>query len=113
MAYCGRGWRSLPSLPRSSKGSFFRVDARQLRPIWTSPGYCHCVFTALADFPEDLGQRWTDTLLAMRYGDPRWRELMDLEGLKQWIRADPAILEGYRVLFEAVEEQGSARDGQS
>ena len=89
------------------------VDARQLRPIWTSPGYCHCVFTALADFPEDLGQRWTDTLLAMRYGDPRWRELMDLEGLKQWIRADPAILEGYRVLFEAVEEQGSARDGQS
>ena len=36
-----------------------RIDARQLRPIWTSPGYCHCNFTALADFPEDLGDRWT------------------------------------------------------
>jgi hypothetical protein len=44
----------------------------------------------------------------MRYDNARWRELMDLEGLKQWIRAEPAILEGYRVLFDAVESQGIA-----
>jgi ABC-type phosphate/phosphonate transport system substrate-binding protein len=87
-----------------------RVDPRQVRPMWTSPGYCHCNFTVLADFPEDLGRRWTSSLLAMRYDDPRWRELMDLEGLKQWIRADPDTLEGYRVLFEAVERQGLARN---
>jgi ABC-type phosphate/phosphonate transport system substrate-binding protein len=89
-----------------------RVDPRQLRPIWTSPGYCHCNFTALADFSEDLGRRWTESLLAMRYDDPRWRALMDLEGLKRWVRADPALLEGYRVLFEAVERQGLARNWQ-
>lgn len=88
-----------------------RVDPKQVRPVWTSPGYCHCNFTALADFPEDLGRRWTDSLLRMRYDDPRWRELMDLEGLKSWIRADDATLEGYRVLFEAVERRGSARGG--
>jgi ABC-type phosphate/phosphonate transport system substrate-binding protein len=87
-----------------------RIDPRQIRPIWTSPGYCHCNFTVLADFPEDLGGAWTDSLLAMRYDNPRWRELMDLEGLKQWVRADPAILEGYRVLFEAVEHQGLSRN---
>jgi ABC-type phosphate/phosphonate transport system substrate-binding protein len=89
-----------------------RVDPRQVRPIWTSPGYCHCNFTVLADFPEDLGQRWTESLLGMRYDNPRWRELMDLEGLKRWVRGDPAILEGYRVLFEAVENQGLARNWQ-
>jgi ABC-type phosphate/phosphonate transport system substrate-binding protein len=89
-----------------------RVDPHQIRPIWTSPGYCHCNFTVLADFPEDLGRAWTSSLLAMRYDDPRWRELMDLEGLKQWVRADPATMEGYRVLFEAVERQGLARNWQ-
>jgi phosphonate transport system substrate-binding protein len=88
-----------------------RIDQRQVQPIWTSPGYCHCNFTVLADFPEDRGRAWTDSLLAMSYDDPRWRELMDLEGLKRWVRADPAILEGYRVLFEAVERQGLAGAG--
>jgi ABC-type phosphate/phosphonate transport system substrate-binding protein len=83
-----------------------RVDSRRLRPVWTSPGYCHCNFTALASFPEEQARHWTESLVAMSYDDPRWRPLMDLEGLKRWVRADAAILEGYRVLFEAVEEQG-------
>jgi ABC-type phosphate/phosphonate transport system substrate-binding protein len=86
-----------------------RVDAERLRVVWTSPGYCHCNFTVLAGFPEELGRRWTDSLLAMRYEDPRWRPLMDLEGLKRWVAADAEILEGYRVLFDAVEQQGLAR----
>jgi ABC-type phosphate/phosphonate transport system substrate-binding protein len=81
------------------------VDTNQIRPVWTSPGYCHCNFTVLADFPQDRGRRWTDALLAMRYDNPRWRPLMDLEGLKKWIPTDLAVLEGYRVLFEAVERQ--------
>jgi ABC-type phosphate/phosphonate transport system substrate-binding protein len=83
-----------------------RVDGRQLKMIWTSPGYCHCNFTALAEFPADLGRRWVEALLAMSYEDPRWRPLMDLEGLKRWIRPDDAVLEGYRVLFDAVKRQG-------
>ncbi len=87
------------------------VDAERLRAAWTSPGYCHCNFTVLGDFPEELGRRWTESLLAMRYDDPRWRPLMDLEGLKRWVAADAGILEGYRELFEAVEEQGLAVSG--
>jgi ABC-type phosphate/phosphonate transport system substrate-binding protein len=82
-----------------------RVDARQIRPIWTSPGYCHCNFTVLGDFPEELGRRWTEALLGMHYDHPRWRQLMDLEGVKRWVRADPAILKGYESLFAAVERQ--------
>lgn len=89
------------------------IDPHLVQPIWTSPGYCHCVFTALADFPEELARRWTDSLLAMTYDNPRWRELMDLEGLKRWARADPETFQGYRVLFEAVKRQGLARHWQS
>lgn len=83
-----------------------RIDTQQIRPIWTSQAYCHCNFTALTGFPEERAQRWTEALLAMSYDNPRWRGLMDQEGLKRWIRADESILEGYRVLFDAVEARG-------
>jgi ABC-type phosphate/phosphonate transport system substrate-binding protein len=86
-----------------------RIDPGRFRVIWTSPPYCHCNFTVLGDFPEELGRRWTESLLRMSYEDLRWRGLMDLEGLKRWVRAEPATVEGYRVLFEAVERQGLAR----
>jgi ABC-type phosphate/phosphonate transport system substrate-binding protein len=89
-----------------------RIDPGQFRPVWTSPGYCHCNFTVLGDFPEDLGRRWTESLLGMRYEDPRWRGLMDMEGLRRWVKAEPAILKGYDVLFEALQRQGLARNWQ-
>jgi ABC-type phosphate/phosphonate transport system substrate-binding protein len=85
-----------------------RIDAARVRPIWTSPGYCHCNFTALAPFSDEAARHWTESLLGMRYDNPRWRGLMDLEGLKRWIPARPEILEGYRPLFDAVELQGLA-----
>jgi phosphonate transport system substrate-binding protein len=83
-----------------------RPDMDQISPVWTSPGYCHCNFTVLADFPIDLAEQWTETLLAMSYDDPRWRDLMDAEGLKRWVRADEQILSQYQPLFDAVERQG-------
>jgi ABC-type phosphate/phosphonate transport system substrate-binding protein len=85
-----------------------KVDPSRIRKIWTLPGYCHCNFTALAEFPKELGERWTAALLGMDYRDPRWRELMDMEGLQRWIRPDAAVLEGYDVLFDAVNQQGRA-----
>src|SRR5262249_11852759 len=85
-----------------------RIDPSQIRPVWTSPGYCHCNFTALASFPEHLGRRWTDSLLRMTYDNPRWRALMDQEGLKSWRPAEPEVMNGYQVLFDAVARQNLA-----
>jgi ABC-type phosphate/phosphonate transport system substrate-binding protein len=82
-----------------------KVDPSRIRPVWTSPGYCHCNFTVLTEFPEDRSRHWTESLLQMHYDDPKWRELMNLEGLKRWIRADPEVMKGYQVLFAAVETQ--------
>jgi ABC-type phosphate/phosphonate transport system substrate-binding protein len=90
-----------------------RIDSNQIRPIWTSPGYCHCNFTVLADFPEPLGQRWTTSLLRMTYDNPRWRNLMDQEGLKSWRTADAGVMTGYQVLFDAVERQNLADSWQT
>ena len=58
---------------------------------------------------DDLAQRWVRSLVAMSHEDPRWRTLMDLEGVKRWLAADPALVEdGYGALAEAVKRQDQA-----
>ena len=77
-----------------------------LQAFWESPGYCHCNFTVLASFPDELARRWTEALLAMTFEDPCWRPVMEMEGVRRWVAADAHILEGYNCLLEAVETQG-------
>jgi phosphonate transport system substrate-binding protein len=77
-----------------------QVDRNKVKAIWTSPPYCHCNFTILPErYGKDL-EHWTDVLLQMDYNNPDHRRIMELEGLKRWVRPQ---LEGYRPLFEAVE----------
>ncbi|MFC4494675.1 phosphate/phosphite/phosphonate ABC transporter substrate-binding protein [Streptomyces ovatisporus] len=73
-----------------------------LQEFWTSPAYCHCNFTALDTLDADRAEAWTAHLLAMDWNDPGHRRILEMEGLKQWVRPE---LEGYDDLFEAVEEQ--------
>lgn len=75
------------------------INSALVGSLWTSPGYCHCNFTALPDFDAALGERWTKALLAMSYNDPKWRRLMELEGLTEWV---PGRKSGYEVLTEAL-----------
>lgn len=76
------------------------VDRSKVKAIWTSPPYCHCNFTVLEKrYGKDL-EEWTEALLQMDYNDPAHRPIMDLEGLKRWVRPE---LAGYTPLFEAVE----------
>jgi len=77
------------------------VESSKVRAIWTSPAYCHCNFTVRARYEEPQYSRWTDTLLAMDYNNPSHRKILDMEGLKRWIRPQ---MDGYDVLFEAVDD---------
>jgi len=80
-----------------------QVDRSKVKAIWTSPPYCHCNFTVLAERCDSDLERWTNVLLKMNYNNPEHRRIMDLEGLKRWV--EPR-LEGYKPLFEAVEVSG-------
>lgn len=71
--------------------------------FWESPTYCHCNFTALPTLPEDRAAPWVDQLLAMDFDNPAHRPILEMEGLRRWVRPQ---LEGYTSLFEAVKEQG-------
>jgi len=77
------------------------VDNSKVRAIWTSPAYCHCNFTVREKEDEQRFAAWTDALLAMDYNKPAERKILEMEGLKRWVRPQ---LDGYRVLFEAVDE---------
>jgi len=68
------------------------IDSRALGIFWTSPGYSHCNFTAGADLPASLAERFTKAIQAMDYSDPKWKQVMNLEGLTRWM---PGSAEGY------------------
>jgi ABC-type phosphate/phosphonate transport system substrate-binding protein len=70
--------------------------------VWTSPKYCHCNFTALPSLDIERGEAWVSHLLKMDWDNPEHRPILEMEGLKRWVRPQ---LEGYQSLFEAVEEQ--------
>jgi phosphonate transport system substrate-binding protein len=79
------------------------VDGDKVRLLWTTPPYHHCNFTALDSLEDSRWAPWVEALLRMDYNNAKHRPLLDMEGLKKWV---PASTEGYRTLFEAVEEQG-------
>ena len=63
----------------------------------------HCNFTILETFPREDEERWLAALYKMSYNNPLHREMMDMEGLKEWL---PGRTTGYADLTAAVEEQG-------
>jgi phosphonate transport system substrate-binding protein len=68
------------------------IDSRTLRIFWTSHGYSHCNFTARASLPTSLAERFTKAIQAMDYNDPKWKQIMNLEGLSRWV---PGSTAGY------------------
>ncbi len=71
--------------------------------IWTSAPYCHCNFTAMPRLEADRAAAWVAHLLAMDWENPDHRRILELEGLRAWVEPQ---LDGYRSLFDAVDEQG-------
>ncbi|MBB6735579.1 phosphate/phosphite/phosphonate ABC transporter substrate-binding protein [Cohnella zeiphila] len=83
-----------------------QVDTREIRAVWTSPDYSHCNFTALPSLDDALAERFRELLFAMDPADPDIRNMMEMEGLNEWVKAEGAGLDGYRVLFDAMADQG-------
>jgi phosphonate transport system substrate-binding protein len=70
----------------------------RLEAFWESPGYCHCNFSALDSIDPERSEAWTAHLLAMDWENPAHRPILEMEGLRRWVRPQ---LDGYEALFEA------------
>jgi phosphonate transport system substrate-binding protein len=73
-----------------------------LESFWRSPQYSHCNFTVLNSTPPVRTEPWVDHLLAMSWDNPAHRRILELEGLRRWVRPE---LAGYQSLFDAVADQ--------
>lgn len=73
-----------------------------LQVLATTQPFDHCNFTVLESFPRDEEERWLKTLFTMSYDNPEHREMMDMEGLREWL---PGRTSGYAALSEAVDQQ--------
>ena len=81
------------------------VPPERLQPFWTSPPYSHCNFTALPTLEAARADAWVAHLRAMSWDIPEHRRILELEGLRGWVAPE---LDGYRDVFDAVQEQGIA-----
>jgi phosphonate transport system substrate-binding protein len=80
-------------------------QAAQLKEVWTSPPFSHCVFTARKDFPKEIGERFSKLLLAMDGKDPLTGEILKLEHCGKWVPAGQQAQEGYADLLKALRQQ--------
>lgn len=78
------------------------ADSVTLQSLATTPPFDHCNFTVLESFPQELEERWKQALFRMSYDNPAHREMMDLEGLQEWL---PGRTSGYVALTEATRQQ--------
>jgi phosphonate transport system substrate-binding protein len=80
------------------------LPAGSVRVLAQTPPYDHCTMTAVgAAGSNPAVSRFGDLLRGMDYADPGLRQLLDLEGLKEW---RPPRLSGYDQLEQAVDEAG-------
>ena len=83
------------------------ISPEEYRILASTERFDHCVFTVREDFPLDQQEEWLKVLYSMSYDDPKHREMMDMEGLKQWL---PGRTTGFGPLGDAVEQLSFFKD---
>ncbi len=69
------------------------------KPVWTSPSFNHCVFTASVDLDRERCERFTELMVKMDPADEATAEIMRLEGTKEWRRGSQ---DGFESLVQAL-----------
>jgi ABC-type phosphate/phosphonate transport system substrate-binding protein len=75
------------------------IDPNRYRVLSTTDPFDHCVFTVREEFPKDLEKKWLEVLFSMSYENPKHKEMMDMEGLKEWL---PGRTSGFSLLSDAI-----------
>ena len=78
------------------------INPNEYQVLASTQPFDHCNFTVLDDFPQAREKSFLEALFSMSYDNPKHREMMDMEGLKQWL---PGRTSGYGPLEEAVKQQ--------
>lgn len=74
------------------------VDENVVTVLAKTDKFDHCIFSVHPDVDDAELAEFTKIILAMDYNDPKEKEIMELEGLKQWV---PGRTTGFRQITEA------------
>lgn len=78
------------------------AQAAQLKLVWRSPPFSHCVFTSHADLNESRARQFTELMLAMTPQNEACAEVLRLEGAQAWVAGSS---EGFEELISALESR--------
>ncbi|MBX3118286.1 MAG: PhnD/SsuA/transferrin family substrate-binding protein [Fimbriimonadaceae bacterium] len=79
------------------------ADPAKYKILATTPPFDHCVFTVRDGFDSSTESDWLKVLHSMSYDNPEHKEMMDMEGLKEWQEGRTT---GFWQLEDAVTRQG-------
>ncbi|MFV0482298.1 MAG: phosphate/phosphite/phosphonate ABC transporter substrate-binding protein [Campylobacteraceae bacterium] len=75
------------------------IDEKQIIQIAKTPKFDHCIFTLQEDIDPKVLENWEKILFKMDYNNKNHKEMMDMEGLKKWVKGRTS---GFEQLHEAV-----------
>ncbi|MBC3936575.1 putative selenate ABC transporter substrate-binding protein [Undibacterium sp. CY7W] len=80
-----------------------KVDTRQVRVFYTTPGYFDYNWTVRTDMPADLRKKITEAFLALDASKPEDKEILDLQRATRFI---PTKAENYKAIEAAAHNAG-------
>ncbi len=80
-----------------------KLRPEKFRVLATTDPFDHCVFATGPSLSAELEKPWLETLMKMDYANPDHKEMMDMEGLKEWL---PGRTSGFDQLSQAIGRYG-------
>ena len=80
-----------------------KVDTKQVRVFYTTPGYFDYNWTVRADMPADLRKKISDAFLALNPSKPEDKEILDLQRATRFI---PTKADNYKAIEAAAHNAG-------
>lgn len=76
------------------------LDQNQIKVLDKTDFFDHCIFSGHPELDKEFFEKFIEVLHKMDYNNPEHKEMMDMEGLKEWI---PGRTTGFKQLTEANE----------
>jgi phosphonate transport system substrate-binding protein len=80
-----------------------KVDPKQVRVFYTTPGYFDYNWTVRSDMPADLRKKITDAFLTLDSNNPKDKEILDLQRTARFI---PTKADNYNAIEAAAQQAG-------
>ena len=62
------------------------IDENVVKILYKTPNFDHCIFSSRVGIEKEVFEKFIEILHKMDYNNPKHKEMMDMEGLKKWVK---------------------------